>query len=307
MATATQPLKARNEGALRGQTASYRTAQIVGRIVLYTLAVAIAVTSVAPFLWTISTALKDGLQVISYPPKWIPNPAYPQHFLDVIRMEFMPGQKLFIRWFGNTVFVSVVATLGEVLSCAAAGYGFARFRFKGREPLFMLMMASTLLPWVVRIVPLYMMFSKLKWIDTYYPLTVPYFFGGVTFTFLFRQYFTTIPKHLDDAAKIDGASSMGIFFRIILPLSRPIFATAGILAFLSNWNRFLEPLIFLSRSDLFVLGVGLRWFQLQGTTGGSKEPWMASYALLMAIPVLIIFFFCQRYLVQGIALSASKE
>jgi len=284
-----------------------RLPRLLGRGGLYLVATAIAISALLPFVWTISTSLKDGRQVLAIPPQWIPKPAHPENYLDVIRTEFKPGQKLFLLWTRNTIFISVLNVLGELLSCAAAGYGFARFRFKGRDTLFMIMLASALLPWVVRIVPLYMLFHRLHWIDTYYPLIVPYWFAGVTWTFFFRQYFATIPKELDDAAKMDGASSFQIFLWIMLPLSKPVLATAAILNFGHNWNRFLEPLIFLNSAEKFVLGVGLRWFQLQGEIGGTKEPLMSAYALIMAAPIIIIFFLGQRYFVRGIQLSASKE
>jgi len=284
-----------------------RLPRLIARGVIYLVATAIAVSALLPFLWTISTSLKDGTQVLAIPPQWIPKPAHPENYLDVIRTEFKPGQRLFIRWFRNTILYALVSMTGELLGCSAAGYGFARFRFKGRDTLFMIMLASTLLPWVVRIVPLYLLFFRLHWIDTYWPLILPQWFGGVYFTFLFRQYFVTIPKELDDAAKMDGASSLRIFLWIILPLSKPVVATAAILSFNGNWNRFLEPLIFLNSAEKFVLGVGLRWFQLQGVVGGTKEPLMSAYALIMAAPIIILFFAGQRYFVQGIQLSASKE
>ncbi len=164
-----------------------------------------------------------------------------------------------------------------------------------------------MLPWVVRIVPTYLLFFRLGWINTYLPMILPHWFGGAFLTFFMRQYFVTIPKDLDDAAEIDGAGSVQIFFKIMLPLAKPAIATAAILVFNHNWNMFFEPLIYLHDINKFVLAVGLRWYQIQGFTGGAKEPLLSAFALIMSAPTILLFFTAQRYFVQGIRLSASKE
>jgi ABC-type glycerol-3-phosphate transport system permease component len=281
--------------------------RIALRTIAYLVAIAFGLTALLPFLWTISTSLKDGTQVLAIPPSWIPDPAHWENYTTVVNLEFMPGQKLFVRWLGNSTLIVLLNLFGEIVCACAAGYGFARFRFPGKNLLFTLMLASMMLPWVVRIVPMYLLFYQLGWLNTYLPLTIPNWIGGAYLTFFMRQYFVTIPKDLDDAAEIDGANSVHIFLRIMLPLAAPAIATAAILVFSSNWNNFFEPLIFLNDIEKFVLAVGLRWYQIQGFSGGAKQPLVSAFALIMAAPTILLFFAAQRYFVRGIKLSASKE
>jgi ABC-type glycerol-3-phosphate transport system permease component len=277
------------------------------RALVYGLAIAVGLTALLPFVWTVSTSLKDGTQVLAIPPTWIPDPIRWENYSTVVNIEFMPGQRLFPRWFGNSTLIVLANIAGEILFAAAAGYGFARFRFPGKNVLFTLMLAGMMLPWVVRIVPLYLLFYNLGWLDTYLPLILPNWFGGAYLTFFMRQYFVTIPKDLDDAAEIDGAGTIAIFMRIMIPLAKPAIATAAILVFTSNWNNFFEPLIYLNSIEKFVLAIGLRWYQIQGFSGGAKQPLVSAFALIMAAPTILLFFTAQRYFVQGIKLSASKE
>lgn len=169
-----------------------------------------------------------------------------------------------------------------------------------------LMLSAAVVPGMVRLLPQYMMFARWGWTNTNLPLIIPNWPGGTFLTFMFMQYYGTIPRDLDESAMIDGANYFAIFFRIIMPLSRPILSTAALLVFLSNWNKFLEPFIYLQSVEKYTLAVGLRFLETGQYQGVQKEPLLAAYAVLMALPLIMIFFVFQRHFVQGIQLSASK-
>ena len=191
------------------------------------------------------------------PPVWIPNPASWGHILD--HLEQGQFRSLFEQHGQNTG----LSMLGRVASCALVGFSFARLRWPGKNVLFVITLSTMMLPFQVLMIPQFLIFKSFGWIDTHYPLWVPSFGGTAFFIFLMRQYFMTLPKELDDAAKIDGCSWWGIFYRILLPLSRPVLATIAIFTFMSQWNSFLEPLIFLNRSKNFTLALGLAMFRDQ--------------------------------------------
>lgn len=277
----------------------------MARAVVYSIALIIAVSAILPFLWSLSTSLKTGSDVMSIPPKLIPNPLFFQNYINVFKG--FGGLLPFGTWLKNSIFLAGVNVVGEILFAAIAGFGFSRFRFRLRKPMFVLMLSSVVVPGFVRMLPIYMMFSRWGWTNSYLPLTIPNWFGGMFLTFLFYQYFCTIPRSLDESAVLDGANSLDIFFRIMLPLSRPILATAAVLVFMGNWNNFLGPFIYLHTIEKFTLAIGLQYFRSSAYSGVAKEPMLAAYAMLMATPVVIIFFIFQRYFVQGIQLSASKE
>lgn len=292
--------------AKRRHSWQYFVAHGSERAMIYLVAVIFAVFAAVPFIWTVSTSLKSGAdQVMAIPPQWIPNPLHWENYISI--WKGTGGVFPFQRWLRNTVELTTWNLFGEIFFSACAGYGFARFRFHGRQLLFTLMLSGMLLPWATRVVPTYVIFARLHWTDTYLPLILPHWFGGAYLTFLFRQYFVTIPREMDESAKIDGAGSLRILWSIIIPLSRPIMATAAILVFMSNWNNWLGPLIYLRSLNKLTLAVGMRWFQLQGYSGANKEPAMAAYSLMMALPVIVVFFIAQRYFVQGMRISVSKE
>ncbi|HEX8967610.1 MAG TPA: carbohydrate ABC transporter permease, partial [Chloroflexota bacterium] len=214
----------------------------VDRIALYSLAVVLVILLVWPFFWAVSSSLKDVDEITLRPPRWLPAAPQWSNYIDIWRQ--VPLGKFVL----NSVIVTLTAMTGQVVSCTAVAYGFARFRFPGRDVLFGLALATLLLPREVTIIPQYLMYRQVGWLDTFLPLTVPFWFGagGGAFTiFLMRQFFMTIPFEYDEAAQIDGASSWWIFWRVILPLAKPALATALIFAFLTHWNDFWGPLIFL--------------------------------------------------------------
>ena len=248
-----------------------------------------------PLLWMVTTALKPDTQLFAYPPEWIPRPPIWSNFRDAI--EYFP----FWRYFWNSTVVTVLSVTGQVLSASIVAYGFAKLRWPGREVVFFFVLATLMIPNQVTMIPQFVIFTWLDWVDTLLPLFVPSFFGGGAFNvFLFRQYYRTIPREYNDAARIDGASEWRIYWQIILPQSKPVIATASIFAFLWTWNDFMGPVIYLHSPENFTLPIGLRAFQQQ--TGTEWDLLMAA-SLIVMLPVIILFFALQRYFVQGMAMS----
>ncbi|MEM7533063.1 MAG: carbohydrate ABC transporter permease [Chloroflexota bacterium] len=252
-----------------------------------------------PFFWLVSSSLKAPHEIFVFPPKWIPNPIRWNNYVEVFEVVSV------LRYAWNTTIVTVLSTLGTVLSSALAAYSFARLRFRGRDFVFGLILATVMLPFVVTMIPVYIMFSRLGWIGTYLPLIVPDWFGAPITIFLLRQFFRTIPMELEDAARIDGANRPRIFAQIILPLSRPALVVVTVLSLLRNWNDFLAPLIYLQKRDLYTLALGLN--ALQYFEGGLDwTHYVMVLATMMVMPVVIIYFLAQRAFVEGIVLSGLK-
>ncbi len=224
--------------------------------------------------------------------------------LDNYREVLSNPNAPFVRFFINTLFISTVATTGVVLTSALVAYPFARLRFPGRDRLFILLISTMLLPGIVTLIPTYVLFAKIQWVNTFYPLIVPAFFGGGAFNiFLMRQSFMSIPRELDEAAILDGASNAMIFWRVLLPLSGPAIATVGILCFIYTWRDFMGPLLFLNNPDMQTLEVGLRTYQsLQ------SEQWhlLMAGSVLTLIPLFTVFLIGQRYFVKAMVMSGLK-
>jgi ABC-type glycerol-3-phosphate transport system permease component len=265
-----------------------------------------AVVSMGPFFWTVSSSGKSIQELYRYPPTfWPESPQFVENYAEI--WQVVP----FGRWLGNTFFVTALALMGTILSASLVAYGFARFRFPGRDIFFSLTLAIIMLPTEVTLIPQYLLFKEFGWIDTYYPLIVPSWFGGGAFNiFLMRQFLLTIPFDLDEAAKIDGASSWRIFWQIIMPLCKPALATMATLGFIGHWHSFLGPLIYLNSEEKYTVAVGLRYFQ-SAFAGGSavarpQDHLLMGGALMVALPCLILFFVGQKYFVQGIVTSGIK-
>ncbi len=274
---------------------SLKAARTAYAITVYSLLGLGSLAFLFPLLWMLSTALKPDAQLFAYPPEWIPKP--PQWGNFVAAIEYFP----FWRYFWNSTVVTVLAVFGQVFSASIVAYGFAKLRWPGREVVFFLVLATLMIPAQVTMIPQFVIFTWMGWVDTLLPLIVPSFFGGGAFNvFLFRQYYRTIPREYNDAARIDGASEWRIFWQIILPQSKPVMATAGIFAFLWTWNDFMGPVIYLHSPKNFTLPIGLRAFQQQ--TGTEWDLLMAA-SLIVMLPVIVLFFVLQRYFVQGMALS----
>ena len=291
-----------------------QTQRLFSGVLSYALLIPGALMFVLPLFWMLSTALKVPNQIFAYPPQWIPDPPQWQNFPDGWS-AYLPFN-LFLR---NSLIITTNNVVGNLVSCCLAAYGFARLRAPGKNVFFALVLATMLLPQEVTVIPQYVLFTKitqamepiwpsagvlwflkLSWI----PLMVPSWFGWPFFIFLLRQFFMSIPIDLDEAARIDGASSWRILWNIILPLSKPALATVIIFAFIGNWNNFLYPLIYIRSTKEQVLAVGLNMFR--GAYGNIDMHYMMAVSLIVLLPVLVVFFFGQRLFVQGIALTGIK-
>lgn len=263
----------------------------------YLLLVLTAVSMIFPFYWMVATSLKTEARVFAFPPEWIPDPP----ILDNYRYIFTEIN--FGRYVYNSLKVSLLSTLGTVLSSSLAAYAFARVRFYGRNTLFMITLAALMIPGQITMIPLYIVMARIGWVDTQLPLIVPAFFASAFGIFLLRQYFMTIPQELNDAAKIDGCSHFGIYWRIMMPLSKAVLATLALLAFMGSWNDLLGPIIYLYRDELFTLPLALTRFRGQYYT---QWAYMMAGATVSLVPILLIFLFTQQYFVRGVVLSGLK-
>jgi multiple sugar transport system permease protein len=251
-----------------------------------------------PLFWMLSTSLKTLQQQIAWPPIWIPNPLAWQNYPDAY--NFLPLG----RYAANTLLIVAVTMVGTFFSCPIVAYAFARIRFPGRDAFFVVLIATIMLPQAVRLIPTYLMFDWLGWLNTYLPLTVPAFFGSPFFIFLLRQYFRTFPEDLADAARVDGASELGILLRIFLPMAGPALAVVAIFSFQAHWNDFFGPLIYLNKEEMRTLALGLYYFKAyQDTTNWGQ---MMAAASTMTVPVLVLFALFQRHFIQGVALTGIK-
>ncbi len=269
------------------------------RVLRFLLVAAGAVLFITPTLWMISTSFKVDSQVWLIPPKWIPNPVVLENYLEPWRM--LPFPKFFL----NTILICLLNVVGLVLSSGLVAYGFARLRFPGRNTLFLVMLSTLMLPTHVTLIPQYVFFTWIKWVNTILPLTVPSFGGGPFNIFLLRQFMMTIPTDLDDAAKIDGAGFIAIYWRVLLPLCRPVLGVVAINSVTFHWNDFVRPLIYLQKEGLFTISLGLR--MVQGNYFGEfPVQYIMAMTFLSIIPVVILFFIAQRYFLHGIVLSSYK-
>ena len=268
------------------------------KIIVYFLLIVGAIIVSLPFFWMISTALKKPGTEFTYPVEWIPHPPQWSNFPKGWSM--LP----FNRWLLNSSTITTVSIIGNLLSCSLIAYGFARIPFPGRDLLFLFVLGTMMLPYPAVIIPLFILYKNLGWIDTFLPLTIPPFFGVSSFyIFLLRQFFRTIPMDLDDAARIDGCSTFGIYRHIALPLIRPALGITAVFSFMANWNDFLGPLIYLSSPERFTLALGLRFFQ-----GQHRVEWtlLMATSLIVVAPCIVLFFVAQRYYIQGIVITGIK-
>lgn len=270
----------------------------IGRwFLLYLLLITLGLLFTFPFYWMVSTSLKAPGHIYVNPPEWIPNPLYFANYPET-------WQKLpFGRFIQNSIVITVLATIGYVLSSTMAGYAFARLQFKGRNVYFALLLSTLMLPGQVTLIPQFILYKNLGWLDTFLPLIVPAFFGSAFYTFLLRQFFLTLPKDLDEAAIIDGANRFQILWKILVPLAKPAIATVTVFSFIYNWNDFFGPLIYLTRQENMTLAVGLQLFRGQYDTDYAH---MMAGATVAIAPILVIFFIAQDFFVQSIALTGIK-
>jgi len=268
----------------------------LGNIGLYGALLLLALSMLLPFLWMLGTSLMTDLEVYQYPPKFVPSEFQWSNFVEA--MDLQP----FGRFFLNTAIVAGASVLGQLLFCSMAAYAFARLRFVWRDRLFALYLGTMMIPAIVTIIPSFLLVSTFGWINTYWALFTPTI-SSVWGIFLLRQFFMTIPRDLEDAARIDGASEFSIFWRVILPLSKPALATLAIFAFMGSWKDFLWPLLVTNRLDMRTVEVGIANFTTLYTT---DWPHQMAAAVIVMVPIIIVFLVAQKYFVRGITLTGLK-
>jgi multiple sugar transport system permease protein len=259
----------------------------------------LAILFVAPFLWLLSTSLKTNDQIVQSSPSWIPRPITFQNYTNAF--DTVP----LLEYGKNTLIVTIFSVLGALCSNTLVAYGFSRIQWRGREFLFVVTLATLMLPFQVTMVPLFIMFSRLHWTNTFLPLIVPSFFGNAFYIFLLRQFFLGIPRELSEAARIEGASELQILWHVILPLARPALFTVALFQFLFSWNDFLGPLIYLNDQSKFTLALGLA--NMQSAIGLSDFGMIMAAAAVTVAPIILLFIFTQRYFVEGIIRSQATS
>jgi ABC-type glycerol-3-phosphate transport system permease component len=280
---------------------TFQLQRALRRSSLYLMVLLVATVFMVPFGWTIATSLKQVSELYDFPPTFVPE--VPQWHNYLVVWSRVP----FGRWVMNSTTITAGAMLGTLFSASLVAYAFARFRYPGRDLFFIVTLSTMMLPVEVTIIPTYLLFNLIGWLDTLLPLIVPSWFGGGAFyIFLLRQFFMTIPRDLDDAAKIDGANSLQVFLNVMVPLSKPALATVAVIAFISHWDEFLGPLIYLNSPERFPLSVGLRYFQNKGNENQPMEHLLMAAAAMITLPCLVLFFFTQRYFVRGVVMSGIK-
>jgi ABC-type glycerol-3-phosphate transport system permease component len=259
-------------------------------LILHIIMIGLGITFLVPLAWVASTALKMPGQVFITPIEWIPETPRWGNYIEVFQR--LP----FARFIFNSFFVTIMGTVGAVFSAMTVAYGLSRINWPGRDFLFAVLIATLMLPGIVTLIPVFIIFTKINWVGTFYPLWVPAWLGMAFYIFLMRQYMLTLPIELDEAAKMDGASNFRILWQIIAPLCGPAIITVAIFSFLYHYNDFINPLIYLSKNEMFTLPLGLLWFQ--GRFGNFWHLVMAA-SMITISPVIILFFIAQRYFVQG--------
>jgi multiple sugar transport system permease protein len=289
------PTQASSVAAQREQRqASLRSQRLLRTVLVYALLIGLSAMFLLPFLWMVSTSLKQQQDVFSYPPSFFPNSFEWRNYID--GWTILP----FTTFLVNSLIVTLSNVVGNLISCSLVAFGFARLRARGRDVLFLLLLATLMIPREVTIVPRFLLFSQLGLVNTLWPLILPAWFGYAFFIFLLRQFFLSIPQELDDAARIDGASTLRILVEIILPLSGPALATVAIFAFIGNWTNLLDPLIYLRSTELYTLALGLNLFRGVNFTQFNL---LMAVSIITLIPVLVVFFLSQKLFVQGITLT----
>jgi ABC-type glycerol-3-phosphate transport system permease component len=295
VASAHEDVRERSTAAMVSGRSPVR--RVIGDIVIYGLLGLAAFLMLFPFTWVLSLALKTPPQAFVYPPALIPDPITFENFGKALF-----GPLPFLLFFQNTLIIAILVIVGDLISCSLIAYGFARFRFPGRDILFLILLSTLMVPFIVRLVPLFVMFQSIGWINTFLPLVVPSFFGTPLFIFLMRQFFLTIPSELIDAARIDGANELQVWWRIMVPLSKPVMAAVAIFAFQATWNDFLAPLVFLQRREVRTIILGLYSF-----LGINPDyPTLMAATIAAIIPIVVIFFLFQNFFVKGITVSGLK-
>ena len=265
-------------------------------IVVYGLLLALSIVFLFPFYWMVSTALKAEHNVFIWPPQWIPDPVMWSNFREALSNPQLP----FLLFFRNTMILEIGIIAGRLISCTLIAYGFARLEAPGKDVLFAILLATLMLPTAVTLIPRFILFNKIGWVNSFLPLIVPTWFGEAYAIFLMRQFFMTIPRELEEAARIDGANFLQIITRIIVPLSMPVLTVVLILSFKDIWNALFEPLLYLNDLTKYPLAVGLAYFNGQFRVQMSL---LMAASVVVLLPLLLVFFVAQRAFVEGVSLT----
>lgn len=269
------------------------------KTLVYVLLIVLSLLFLFPLFWMVTSGLKSDTQIFVWPPQWIPNPILWSNFEKAFSNPQLPFDKFVV----NTLIIEAGVIVGRLISCTLVAYGFARLRAPGKNVLFTILLATLMLPRAAILIPTYILFNQLGWVNTFLPLIVPAWFGEAYAIFLMRQFFMTIPRELEEAAVIDGASTLHIIWKVIVPLSLPVLAVIAILSFKDTWNDFLNPLLYLSEPSKYTVAVGLAYFN--GQFDVQLNLLMAASATMM-LPTVILFIFAQRAFVEGISLTGLK-
>ncbi|HEY3991513.1 MAG TPA: carbohydrate ABC transporter permease [Ktedonobacteraceae bacterium] len=291
-------VKAETQTAKRATVDASLWRKRIRQVVIYLLLIILSFIFLLPILWMISTALKSLANVNTFPPIIFPNPPQWSNFVTALTQVPM------FQFIGNSAAYSIITLVGDLLSCSLVAYAFAHVRFRHREIIFVCVLATMMVPYEVLIIPQFLLFRTLGWIDTYLPLIIPTFFGSPYLIFLLRQSFRSIPREIVEAARLDGASHLAIWWRIILPLSKPALAAVAIFSFIFHWNDLTGPLIYLNANEKFPLSLGLT--QYTASVGVTEWNMLMAASLVAIIPCVVIFFLSQRYMVQGIVVARVK-
>jgi ABC-type glycerol-3-phosphate transport system permease component len=271
---------------------------LVQQIIIYALIMVGAAVMLVPLLWLLSSSFKDTARIFLFPPQWIPNPWRLDNYSRVF--EQIP----FVRFYWNTIWVTGLAIAGQILSASLVAFGFARLRFPGRDLLFLVLLSTIMIPYHVTLIPTFVLFRLLGWLDTYAPLILPYWLGGGAFyVFLLRQFYMRLPLELDDAARIDGASTLGIYWRVILPQAKPALGVVAVFTFLGHWNDFFNPLIYLNTTEKYTLALGINLFRSYQTTQWNL---LMAASVMVTAPCVLLYAVAQRYFIQGIVFTGLK-
>jgi len=270
----------------------------INNIVSFVLLVGLSAAFILPLFWMITTSLKPIDQLLLDPPVWIPEPLEFDNYPNAL--EAQP----FLQYLGNSLQIAVAAVIGAIISNSLVAYGFSRVEWKGRDAVFVLVLSTLMLPYHVVMIPLFVSFSKIGWVNSWLPLIVPAWLGHPFFIFMLRQFMLGIPKELSEATRIDGGSEWILLTRVILPLCKPALATVALFQFIWSWNDFIGPLIYLNDRDLYPMSLGLALYHnSQGITDFSI---LMAASTMAVVPIIIIFFFMQRVFIQGISLTGLK-
>jgi multiple sugar transport system permease protein len=272
-------------------------------IITYILLGLGAAVVLVPFAWMLGTSLTARDKLFVYPPQFVPNPVVWRNYVDA--WNALPVS--FTRFTANTIFVTVLAMFAEILTCSLVAYGFARFRFPGRNLIFALCLGLMMLPGVVTLVPQFIMWRELKLVDTYDPLVLGAWFAwGPSYIFLLRQFFMSIPREIEEAARIDGANPFQVYWNVMLPLVKPALLAIAVLSFIGNWNNFLGPLIYLNTGEKYPMIMALKFFEQSLSKEAPLFHYMMAMSTIMSLPLLVLYFLMQRTLIEGITVGAVK-